>query len=242
MKTQERNFLIFNQNKQSLQWERKLLCVWHWLLSSLQGLVCRVQIRWRSLKQTAALQTCQVIRIASTTLNETLSNPRFLCGVGIFLVAPWAYWCYRFFDIDARDYDWYYRNYAIYFNTIRAELAGIFIFLGAFIAMPQKWAIRWWAIPIVIFCVTNIYVISKITHWTEFYNTMPSWQVWAVVLTCVPAVFFTANYFLYRKYHLKDGNLARVNGIIKAPGIPAELKIKLLEDLIHERESYNARV
>jgi hypothetical protein len=240
MKT--RHFLIVQSIKQSLQWERKLSCVWHWLLSSLRGWLSRAQIQSKTLRLTAALQINQVIQAVWTTTNEALSNPRFLCGVGIFLVAPWAYWCYRLFDIDARDYDWYYRNYAIYFNTIRAELAGIFIFLGGFIAMPQKWAIRWWAVPIVIFCVTNIYVISNITHWTQFYNTMPSWQVWAVTVTCVPALFFTANYFLYRKYHLKDGNLARVYGIIKAPGIPAELKVKLLEDLIHERENYNARV
>jgi hypothetical protein len=240
MKT--RHFLIVHNHKQSLQWERKLSRVWHWLLSSLRGWLSRAQIQLKTLRLTAALQINQVIQTVWTTTNEALSNPRFLCGVGIFLVAPWAYWCYRFFDIDARDYDWYYRNYAIYLNTIRAELAGIFIFLGAFIAMPQKWAIRWWAVPIVIFCVTNIYVISNITHWTEFYNTMPSWQVWAVTVTCVPALFFTANYFLYRKYHLKDGNLARVQGIIAAPGIPAELKVKLLEDLIRERENYNARV
>jgi hypothetical protein len=50
------------------------------------------------------------------------------------------------------------------------------------------------------------------------------------------------DYLCYRKYHLRDGNLARIKGIISAPNIPAEQKLAHLETLIAERENYNNRV
>jgi hypothetical protein len=160
----------------------------------------------------------------------------------IGLVALPAWKSHLFFDINERIEDFYYLNYAFYFNTIRAYLCGIFLATGFFIAAPQKWNFRWWALPVVVFCVTEIYEQSYYDYYLDFYNPMPNWQVLTIVAFTTPAVYFSMNYLLYRKYHLKDGNAARIAGIIKAPGISAERKMDILESLVKEQENFNARI
>jgi hypothetical protein len=164
-----------------------------------------------------------------------------MAGLWVSMVAFPLWKCHLLFDINDRIADFYYVNYAFYFNTIRAYLCGIFLATGFFIAAPQKWAFRWWAVPVVIFCGTEIYAESFYTHWTDFYQGMPSWQVISVALFSVPALYLSIDYLAYRKYHLKDGNVARFIGVIKMPG-DADTKMNLLEKLVKESEQYNARV
>jgi hypothetical protein len=58
----------------------------------------------------------------------------------------------------------------------------------------------------------------------------------------VPALYVSANYLLYRKYHLKDGTVARIIGIAKLPGMSAEEKMIHIEKLVKESEEFNARI
>lgn len=222
---------------------------WHSLLSFLRWPQCLAQTLWRNLKQKpAARLTSLVGPLVSLTprihlsLKEAWTNKRFRTGVLFLSLAPFMYWGYRFCDINERNFDWYFINNAFYLNTIRQELAGIFLALGFFIAAPQKWAFRWFAIPVVVFCVTEIWLISGYTDWKDFYQAMPDWQVLVIAATCIPAMFFSFNYLLYRKYHLKDGNTARISGILRAPGLTTEQRFRLLEQLIEEQENFNARV
>jgi len=71
---------------------------------------------------------------------------------------------------------------------------------------------------------------------------MPNWQVWTFIVFCIPALYYSIDYLAYRKYHLKDGNIARIIGTIKVPGIPAEQKMDMLEKLVKESENFNARI
>jgi hypothetical protein len=176
------------------------------------------------------------------SVKEVLSNKRLMSGLVVGLVAFPAWKCHLFFDIKERIEGFYYVNWVFYFNTIRAYLCGIFIATGFFIAAPQKWKFRWWALPVVIFCATEIYEESFYDHWTDFYNSMPLWQEMTLIAVSIVPFFFSVDYLVYRKYHLKDGNLARIIGLIKAPGLTADQKMVHLEKLAEECENFNARV
>jgi hypothetical protein len=138
--------------------------------------------------------------------------------------------------------DFYYVNYAFYFNTIRAYMCGILVATGAFVAMPQKWAFRWWALPVVVFCSTEIYAESYYTDWTDFYQAMPGWQVWLIIVSSVVPAYLSLNYLAYRKYHLKDGTAARLIGVARMKGMSPEQKCDLMEKLALEAETFNERI
>jgi hypothetical protein len=163
-------------------------------------------------------------------------------GVVVGMVAFPAWKCHLFFDINQEIDGFYYVNWAVYFNTIRAYICGIFIAIGFFIAAPQKWKFKWWALPLVIFCATEIYEQSFYDHWTDFYNSMPLWQEMTLIIVSIVPFFFSIDYLVYRKYHLKDGNMARIIGLIKAPGLTADQKMVHLEKLVEECENFNARI
>jgi len=97
------------------------------------------------------LSVSPLTRRISLSLNEVWTNKRLRIGVLVGMVAFPAWKCHLFFDINERIPDFYYVNYVFYFNTIRGYLAFFFILLGGFIAMPQKWAFRWFTIPFAVF-------------------------------------------------------------------------------------------
>jgi len=173
---------------------------------------------------------------------EAWTNNRLRVGMLVGLVAVPSWYCHLLFSIDTRIEGFYYVNFAFYFNTIRPYLAGIFLATGVFIAAPQKWQFRWWALPVVVFCVTEIYAESFYTKWSDFYEIMPGWQVWIIGIFAVPALYFSLNYLAYRKYHLKDGTAARLIGIVKTPGISLEQKMDIMESLVKESENFNSRI
>lgn len=186
--------------------------------------------------------TERTLNSLSLSVKEVIGNKRLMSGLMVGLVAFPLWKCHLFFDINQEIPDFYYVNWAFYFNTIRAYVCGLFLATGFFIAAPQKWAFKWWALPVAIFCGTEIYEQSFYTHWTHFYNPMPNWQVTLIMLFCMPALYFSVDYLCYRKYHLKDGNIARIIGIIKAPGIETSTKMEILSKLVNESESFNERV
>jgi hypothetical protein len=190
-------------------------------------------------------QAGQVVQVLSlkikTSSIEAWSNKRFRAGVFVGLVALPAWKCHQFFDINARDYNWYFLNWVFYLHDIRPYIVGFFLATGLFIGCPQKWSFRWFALPIAVFCVTEIYQISGYTDWTHFHQEMPSWQYWLLVLVTIPPVLFSMNYLLYRKYHLKDGNTCRMVGVIEMD-LPWEKKEEILKGLAKEFRDYNNRV
>lgn len=211
-----------------------------------------VKIQQKSYAWMAVLQTCLDGLVAVTmersrthlllSVKEALSNKRLMVGLMVGMVAFPMWKCHLFFDIDQEIAGFYYVNWAFYFNTIRAYICGIFLAIGFFIAAPQKWGFKWWALPLAIFCATEIYEQSLYDHWTDFYNPMPAWQQMTLIIVSMVPLFFSIDYLVYRKYHLKDGNIARIKGVIRMPNTDIKVKYELLEKLIAESENYNARV
>jgi hypothetical protein len=219
-----------------------------WLQDALQILTKKL----KGLEIPAALQTClagldasQMRQIIVTAASEAWTNKRVRVGYVVGLLAVPSWFSQLLFDINARDFSWYYVNWVFYINSIRLYVCVSFLLIGFFIAAPQKWKFRFWALPVVTFLVTQVYEISYYTSWKDFYweyNPPAWWQVTAIIIVSVPALLISINYLLYRKHHLQDGNIARVFGMIKAPGIPAEEKINHLLKLVDESENFNARV
>jgi hypothetical protein len=212
-----------------------------------------VQPKWMiSLKNSmhlVALQICQggpdvwqyLPHLLLTSSKEFWSNKRFRVGFIGGLVAIPSWFSHLFFNISTRIDGFYYVNYVFYFNTIRPYMAMFFMVTGFFIAAPQKWKFKWFALPIAVFCLSEIISQSFYTSWQDFYNPMPMWEYSLIMVVSMPALFASADYLLYRKYHLKDGTAARVIGILNLP-IDWEQKKIHLENLRKEMENFNARV
>jgi hypothetical protein len=183
----------------------------------------------------------QILLLLVVSSKEAWSNNRFRFGIAVGMMAFHAWKCHSFFDINVRDYNFYYINWVFYFHEIRPYMCGIFLATGFFIAAPMKWGFKWWSLPVVIFCGTQIYEMSNYHDYSDFHKQMPDWQFFTVFAFAVVSMYFSMNYLLYRKYHLKDGNAARVMGIMQLD-IPWDEKKKHLETLKEEMENYNARI
>ena len=195
----------------------------------------------------SVIRGCHAGNLIVTTFKESASNDRVFVGLVMLAVSPVLWWAHLFFDWNAVVPGWFYKNWFFWFFTNREELTFGIGLTGFFLLCQQKWGYRYLLVPIVALCVSEvIYQSFQISHWTHFYRPMwgpeRGWELGLVVLFAVFAIWKAINYTVYRKYHLKDGNVARLIGIIKAPGISIEKKMDILEQLVSETENYNARV
>jgi hypothetical protein len=200
-----------------------------------------VQIQSKSYVWMDALQTCLAGRLAylRLSLQEALANKRFLVGGLIGMMALPAWKCHLFFDINARNPEFYYVNWAFFFNTIHQELVIILVSVGAFIALPSKVGFRWLAIPLVYLNATDIYLQYFYTDWSDFYKDMPSWQVWSLFAISIVPVLFALDYLVYRNAHLRRGNHCRLIGMVEMdmPWADKETSMKLLAKEFRELNS-----
>jgi hypothetical protein len=189
----------------------------------------------------AGLDAYQMRQIIVTAVNELWSNKRTRIGFVVGLLAVPSWFSQFFFDINAR-YDWfYYVNWVFYFNTIRAYLVILFISVGGFLILPTKVGYRWIAAPLTAFACIEIYEQSLYTDYTDFYKAMPDYEPWTLIVLSAFALVMVVNYLCYRKYHLKDGNAARVIGVLRMD-VSWEMKKELLLKLKEESENYNNRI
>ena len=210
--------------------------------------LCTSKLRnLRRMIQSLVIRGCLVGNLVKVTFKESATNNRIFVGLVLLVVSPTLWWAHLFFDHKVIIEGWYYRNWFYWFFTNREEFTFGLGLTGFFLLCQQKWGYRYLLTPIVALCACEvIYQSFQIDHWTDFYNPMWStergWELGLVVLLAVFALWKAINYTVYRKYHLKDGNVARLIGIIKAPGISVEQKMNILEKLVSESENYNARV
>jgi len=114
--------------------------------------------------------------------------------------------------------------------------------VGAFLLFPTKSKFRYIAmLPSTGLAVSMLIHLTFFAHDFKSFNS-PSWVVFVSGTLLAIALLIAADYIVYRKYHLKDGNTARIKGIIKAPGIDANTKVTILESLVEESENIYARV
>lgn len=178
---------------------------------------------------------------------ELYSNDRKFVGAVLLMVSLVFWWAHLFFDYNVIIEGWYYKNWFFWFFTNREELTIGTGLTGFFLLCPPKWGYRFLLVPVIIFFFTEvIYQSFQISHWTHFYISMFSvergWQLGVFIPVAIFSAVKVIDYITYTKYHLKDGNMARITGIIKTPGISAEQKMDILEKLVVEQENFNSRI
>lgn len=179
--------------------------------------------------------------------NEIYSNDRKFAGSVMVMVSLAFWWAHLFFDYTTVIDGWYYKNWFFWFFTNREELTIGFGLLGFFLMCPLKWGYKYALAPLIVFLFSEVvYQSFQITHWTHFYRSMFSaergWQLLVTVPVLILSGMKVIDYVLYTKYHLKDGNICRITGMIKSPGLTPDEKMPVLDKLVDEYQNLNARI
>lgn len=191
----------------------------------------------------------------SVAWEEAIANRRVLVGYVMIGVGVFFYEAHLLFinphvvsvfacipDPEVPKTVWYYKSWFYWFFTNREEFLFGFALTGFFLRTPSKFGYRWALVPLVSICFTEIFYQSFFVNaYTGFYST-PTWEVWTIVLLSVIPAYICLDYAAYRKYHLKDGTLARILGMIKVPMMNWDEKGPYLEKLTLEMEDFNNRI
>lgn len=179
----------------------------------------------------------------TVSLEEVVSNRRYTVGIIFLLViAPLASIFYQVCDPSVKVEGWFYLNNYYFLYTLSNYFMLAFASVGTFLLFPIK-------------CKTSYlatvwpfgYAIEKLIYYgffvdsnEQFHQATPWIFLLAGLLSAI-GLLMSADYLLYRKYHLKAGTIARMRGIIWAPNISADDKMRLLEDQAIELENFNQR-
>lgn len=68
------------------------------------------------------------------------------------------------------------------------------------------------------------------------------WQLGLFIPVLILSAMKVIDYIVYAKYHLKDGSICRIAGMIKAPGLTPDEKMPFLDKLVDEYQNFNARI
>ena len=143
-------------------------------------------------------------------------------------VAPFSACLYLFFDKSTAVSDWFYVNYFNLFVALRGNLLSFFTILGIFFLFPARYKASYLLAAPLGFIVAD--VIKKLLATTnDEYNAIASFPYVVLSIGLLFGVLKSIDYFLYKHHHIKRKYWAHVVGIIRAPGLPADVKMKLLE-------------
>lgn len=210
----------------------------------LKSFLLRLLSLWRVFSLTVISSVHQVTPGGRVVLKEIASNKRHLVG-GLFLLSGvLAISFHQFFlNEGLRDFSWYYVNSHYFYFTLRPYIILILWSAGFVLLIPTKYKLSF--IP---FSLAHSLGWIGMLHYSLFVNSnksfhaFPNWYCLVIGLCVGFAFIMSLDYLCYRKYHMKDGTLSRVKGIVKAPNIPIEVRYKHLETLVAEAENFNARV
>lgn len=210
---------------------------WHWLSP----------LVWASptkLQQQASTHAHRAIRVGlSAAMKEVLSNNRYTAGL-IFLavIAPLSSIFYQLFNPAATVEGWYYVNQYYFFYTLSPWVMLLIASTGIFLLFPVKCKTSYLAtVWPAGYAIAKLIYFGLFVHTNQQFHQAAPWFILLTGLLTAAGFLISMDYLLYRKYHLKHGTMARIIGIIKAPGIPAADKMRLLEDQSLELENFNQR-
>jgi hypothetical protein len=191
-------------------------------------------------------QLVSVLRATLVTLgvclDEMVKCRRYTAGLIFIIIGLGSEEFYKIFDPAVRVADWYYQNNYWFFWTIRKQMEYSFLSVGYFLFIPTKFKLRY-LIAIVLW--DNLSDIVHYSFYVTSFETFHKPMSWTVIVSSVGmaiSLIVCADYMCYRKYHLKHGTIARILGIIKAPGVPVEKKISVLENENVQLENLYARI
>jgi hypothetical protein len=194
-----------------------------------------------SLLERVTLHVNQVVHAGRVALAEYFGNKRYLIGCGFGMVGILQLFAYLLFNEASRDRSWYYLNFYYLLETIRWCVALSLSAIAILFHTPIKEKTTW-VMGTLVFAGGLVGVVHySIASSNEMYHSFPQWYVVLMGLALAIGFVIAVPYLCYRKYHLKDGNYARIIGIIEMD-IPWEKKEQMLKTLAQEFRDFNARI
>lgn len=200
-----------------------------------------------SLLSKPIIHVFQVIRLGInvwvTAANELLASKRYTSGIVFLLViTPLSSVFYQVFDPEVLNRGWYYVNLYFLFCTLSPYLMLFFASIGVFLLFPVKCKTSYLATVFPAgYAITKLIYLTFFVESNEQFHQSASWMLYGAGLLTAIGFLLSADYLLYRKYHLKDGIECRRVGIMKMPGVDAETKLRLLELVQLEMENLNSK-
>jgi hypothetical protein len=196
----------------------------------------------RSLAFTLTSLTALVTREVSAGLRaatKATTNTRLYTGVFLMLVvAPASGLAYNLFDYRVEIEGWYHANYWNLLFVIGPHIASLFMVTGVFLLFPQLSKRAYFLAAPAGYHIGKIIWIVLADSNEAYYRLVPV-TVYAMAICMAILWLLTFDWLMGLHYHKSEGNRARMEGVIMAPGIPAEQKIELLQKLVEERRQLN---
>jgi hypothetical protein len=178
-------------------------------------------------------------------------NNRLYAGLFLLLVvAPFTSCIYTFFDSSVgfpispdilravREGNppegfWYYVNWYYFFISICPHLFTVTSLVGIFLLFPVRHVPSYGIAAPLGYEVSKIIWLSTVESNAEFNQLVPlSILLSGVLLTVI--VMLSARFWMDRKFHKYDGIMARIIGLIDAPGIDPDTRKKHMKTVFSE--------
>lgn len=178
-------------------------------------------------------------------LHAVDTNRRIYLGLFLILVvAPLSGATYQLFDITAVDRSWYFRTYFDFFLVLCPNICLCFSFVGASLLFPQDSHKAYFLLPPLTLYVTKILWLCIVVKSNDEFNGF--WQI-------IPYYFFitggivaftliyTFNFLMTLHFHKREGHIARIIGIIQAPGIAPAKQVEIARKEIARLQEFKSK-
>jgi hypothetical protein len=165
----------------------------------------------------------------TVSFNELFRSKRFCVGIVLIIVGLLSKNLYLAFDPDALFDKWiYYKNTYWYLWTIRSQMKDILFSVGVLLLFPTKIKLRYIVLLNMFGATMEIIHYSFYTVDYETFHMPFNWTVKLVGFFLPIFLLVIADYMCYRKYHLHDGSVKRIVGIVETPNLDADRKIEIV--------------
>lgn len=164
------------------------------------------------------------------TLLAVVATPKRWTGLLLLCLAPVSEVAFRLFDRSAGDPSDYWN--AFYFmQSAGPHLSGLLTATAFFLLLHDR--LRTWAILPGAYKLAKIIWLTQVTTNEQYHQFVP-WGFLLMGLTASIVWFMTFDFLLNLHFHKREGIIARIIGILEAPGISAEEKERIARDQIRQ--------
>lgn len=179
-------------------------------------LLLRLHGAFTSLSQTLTnAPAVQELRVGLHVLADATSNKRVYLGLMLLLVVtPMSGVGYQLFDKHVHVEGWYYVNNFYLFLVLCPYISVVTALTGIFFLFPENSKRAYFLIIPAGYHVGKILWLITVDSNEDFYRTVPS-TFWLLGALAAFVWLFTSNYLMGLHYHLHDGFVARVAGVVE---------------------------
>lgn len=167
------------------------------------------------------------------TLLAAVATPKRWTGLLLLVLAPISEVVFRLFDRSAGDPSDYWN--AFYFmQSAGPHLSGLLVATAFFLLLHDK--MRSWSILPGAYKLSKILWLTQVSNNEQYHQFVP-WGFLLLGLTASIVWFMSVDYLMSLHFHKREGIIARIIGIMDAPGISAQEKERIARaEIKHLRE------